>query len=209
MHVIIDSRERNPLLIKRMEELGISIDAEMLEVGDYIISDRIAIERKTVHDFESSIIDGRLFAQAEAIKKAYDKALVVIEGKPESFSMQIKPITGAILSLYVNYGVQIMFSDGPEATAELIGLLARQEEKEGRNPSPKAGRRAHTESQFMELVIGNLPGIGSKLAASLLTRFGSIYAIANASVQELEKTDKIGKKKAARIYEIFHNAYQN
>ncbi len=209
MHVIIDARERNPALIERMEELGICVDTRMLDIGDYIISDRVAIERKTVHDFEASLVNGRLFEQADAIKKAYDKALIVIEGPAGSFSMQMRSITGAILSLYIKYGVQVLFSSSPEETAELIELLARQEEKEGRIPSPKAGKHAYTESQFMELVVGNLPGIGGKLAVSLLSKFGSINAIANASVQELEEAEKIGKKKAERIYGIFHNQYKN
>ncbi|MEM0106836.1 MAG: ERCC4 domain-containing protein [Candidatus Micrarchaeaceae archaeon] len=208
--LIIDTRERNNELISTLEELGVDIEFSMLDMADYVVSDRCAIERKTIKDFESSLIDGRLFKQAEMLKNAYYKAIIIIEGDKEEFAMNHNAITGAIISLYLDYGIQILFSNSPTDTAFMLEALARQEQAgKKRTFSPKHGHRAYTESQFMELMVGNLPGIGAKLAKNLLEHFGSVNAIAYAKKEELEKVDKIGKKKADRIYHILHDSYEN
>ncbi len=207
--LIIDSRERNAELISMLEELGVEIEFSLLDIADYVVSDRCAVERKTVRDFESSLIDGRLFEQAERMKSTYYRALLIVEGSKEEFAMNHKAITGATISLYLDYGIQLIFSNGPEDTALVLETLARQEQTGGKRvPSPKQGRRAYTESQFMELMIGNLPGIGEKLARKMLEHFGTVTSIANASPEELKEVNKIGKKKAQLIYHILHDSYE-
>jgi len=70
--IIMDYREFNPDILNILLDYGISITVKNLKVGDFIINDEIAIERKTTQDFAQSIIDGRLFRQAENMKKAYE-----------------------------------------------------------------------------------------------------------------------------------------
>jgi len=70
--IIMDYREFNPDILNILLDYGISITVKNLKVGDFIINDKIAIERKTTQDFAQSIIDGRLFRQAENMKKAYE-----------------------------------------------------------------------------------------------------------------------------------------
>ena len=57
LRIIVDNRERNIGIIESLEEQGIDLNFAQLPVGDYIISDRICIERKTASDFESSIMN--------------------------------------------------------------------------------------------------------------------------------------------------------
>ena len=47
--IIIDTREASsaPKITKGLTELGTNIKLETLQKGDYIISDQVAIERKT------------------------------------------------------------------------------------------------------------------------------------------------------------------
>ena len=54
-----------------------------LEIGDYIVSDRLAVERKRTDDFACSLIDGKrnLFAQLSDLARVYEKPVLIIEGE--------------------------------------------------------------------------------------------------------------------------------
>lgn len=58
---------------------GFEIHPITLEVGDYILSPTICIERKSVSDLFSSFQSGRLFTQAEAMCKEYPTPILMIE----------------------------------------------------------------------------------------------------------------------------------
>ena len=58
--IIIDHREKNSLVSSELHKKGYEIEFQQLKVADYLVND-IAIERKTVSDFKSSIINKRMF----------------------------------------------------------------------------------------------------------------------------------------------------
>lgn len=206
--VVADQRERNLELLEGLEKNRIDVTVKTLHVGDFVISDRVCVERKTIFDFESSVISGRLFDQIKRMKEHYAFPILIIEGDADDFRMKSKVINGTIASLYIDYGIVAMVSRGPETTAELIASIAKHEQDgTTREPSLKGGMRAHSHEQYQEYVIGNLPGVGAKLARALLKRFGSIREIADAEVEELMKVEKIGRIKAQRIRETMNKRY--
>lgn len=209
LRIIADLRERNNELFKELENNGIVIEYAAIPVGDYILSDRLCIERKTINDFQSSIINGRLFEQIGSLKNTYELPLIILEGGIEEFYMSKESINGAICSIFLRERMQIIRSSGPIETAQIISTLTRQEQIiELRMPSIKGGRRAYTKKQAMEYVIGNIPGIGPKLSIALLTHFKNIKNIANANLDELIKIDKIGRKKAEYIKSVLNDYYE-
>ena len=206
--VVVDKRERNPALLSLLEGLGGQITLDTIQSGDYIVSERIGIERKTMPDFEKSIIDGRLFDQASALKSNYKFPILIIEGNDVELHLGKKVFIGALMALLTDFGIYVLRSSGETETAELISLIAQRELKSGiSEPSPKHGIKASTTAQFQEQVIGNLPGVGPKLSRSLLRHFVSIRKIAEADVKELMSVEKIGKKKAKAIHNIINAAY--
>ncbi|MDE1865181.1 MAG: hypothetical protein KGH94_00890 [Candidatus Micrarchaeota archaeon] len=208
LKVIVDSRERNTELLSELESAGLEISIETLPVGDYVISDRVCIERKTVGDFESSIITGRLFEQAERLGEAYERPIIIMEGDREEFRMKSAVIRGATASLYIDYDIPVIQTDGARDSAEIIRHIARHEqEQRKRSPSVKGGARSFTQSQFMERVIGNIPGVGIDTAQKLLKHFGSVQAIVGASKKELEEVKNIGPKRAKAVYELVRSKY--
>ncbi len=208
LRLIVDQRERANELLKALELLGMDIEIGTLPVGDYAVSDRLCIERKTISDFESSLVSGRLFEQIARLKDAYEFPVVIVEGSPDTFRMQRASINGAIAAIYVNYGVLVLLTAGESDTAQVIRSMAKHEQSAGaKGPSLKGAARAHSEAQFQEYVVGNLPGIGPKLAKALLKRFGTVKRIANAKPEQLAKVDKIGMKKAQRAHDILNRRY--
>lgn len=208
LNIIIDNRERNIELISALEDSGVKARVASLPVGDYIISDRVCIERKTIHDFENSLINGRLFDQIKRIKEHYSAPIILIEGSKEEFRLKNNVIMGAMAYLYIDNSIQVITSWGPKESADIIATIARHEQHpENREPSLKGGARAYSDAQFQEYIIGNLPGVGPKLAKSLLTHFKSIRNLANSNVEELMEVEKIGKKKAEKIFALMNRDY--
>ena len=208
LRVIVDSRERNADLLSELESLNLDVRVETLPVGDYIVSDRVCIERKTVGDFESSIINGRLFEQAERLAAAYDRPIIIMEGDRDEFRMKEAAISGAIASLYIDYDIPVIMTGEAKESAEMIRHIAKHEQDgRKRSPSVKGGARSFTDSQFMERIVGNIPGVGIEIARNLLEHFKSVGAIASASEAELMEVDNIGKKRAEEIFRLMRNRY--
>lgn len=80
--IIVDSREANSAakIVKGLRERGVNVKVQMLEKGDYVMSDECAIERKTVHDFVYTLTRRYLFEQIFTLKEIYSKPLLVLEG---------------------------------------------------------------------------------------------------------------------------------
>ncbi len=210
MKIIIDHRERNSSIIEQIKKTEIDIEIKTLPVGDYIVSNRIGIERKTISDFESSLISGRLFDQIQRLNEAYEFPIVLIEGNVEEFKLNIKQIIGAIISIYINYKIEVIFCFSNFETTEVIMSIIKKEQQNNNNePSLKGSFKAHSDNQLQEYIIGNLPGIGPKLTKKLLIKFKNIKNLMNANIEELIKIDKIGKLKAKKIYEIINRNYIN
>ena len=76
--IIADYREKNSLVISELIEQGAEIEIKHLKVADFVIG-KTAIERKTVPDFQNSMIDKRLGKQLQEIKQ-YPNCLLLIEG---------------------------------------------------------------------------------------------------------------------------------
>jgi len=62
-------------------------------------------------------------------------------------------------------------------------------------------------SDPVELALGmlmTLPSIGPKTAAKLLYAFGSLRALANASLEDIARVEGVGKQRAEMLYEVFN-----
>ena len=142
--VIVDTREFNSRVVVELSNLGIIVESAQLEVGDYVVSDRCAIERKDVEDFLASLIDKRLFAQAKRLVSVYPRPLMILEGEDLFLRRRISPeaIMGALSSLTVNFKLPIITTRDPKETAMFIAVLAKKEQQEG-NPVGKRGQKGH------------------------------------------------------------------
>lgn len=216
MKIIADKREKNSLVIAELIEEGVNVEMRQLEVADYLISKDIAIERKTINDFISSMLSKRLLKQLIDLKENYAKPLLIIEGiedediyKSERHpGLHANAIRGMILSILLEFGIPIVFTKDYSDTAQFLILLAKRQERPAHEISLKAKRRAFSLSEQQRFVIEGLPGVGPAIAKELLRKFKTIKAIANAKRVELERIKKVNSKKAAAIKRIFTERYK-
>ena len=202
--IIVDKRERNLEILEGLAGSGIMLNFAQLPVGDYILSDRMCVERKTVSDFESSIINARLFDQLERLDRTFAKPMLLLEGEESDFVMNPNAVLGAIISIYGDYNVQVIRSRCAAETVSTLARLAEREQDVRREPRMLGQKRAYSKSQWQLLILGSIPGIGPKLAKSLISHFRTIRNVVSAEPDELMEVNKIGEKKAEKIYEILN-----
>lgn len=205
--IIIDYREKNSLVVSELAELGFEIEFKELKVSDYIVNN-VAIERKTVNDFISSMKNKRLVRQLEEMQQ-YKNKLLIIEGideqelytdSEERIGMHPNSVRGFLLSILLKHKVPILFTKNYEDTAKFILILSKRSSKE---MSLNVTKKTLNKKEQMQFIIEGFPGIGPKTAKKLFKKFKTIKNIINASQEELKEI--IGKK--SEIFRITGEKY--
>lgn len=205
IRVIADFREKGSQAIKELIELNAEISLEKLDIADYLVSNRVAVEFKTVPDFVNSLLDGRLLQQLKELKNNYEKPLVVVEGVEDIFSVRnVHPnaIRGMLGAIAIDFSVPILFTKGPKDTASLLHIIAKREQDEKGRDFSAHSKKPVTDRELQEYIVGSLPGIGASLSKPLLEHFGTVGKVFDATEEELKKVELIGQKKAAKIRDI-------
>lgn len=87
--VIVDAREFRSDLPNLLYRIGITVVPVTLPVGDYVLSPKICIERKSVPDLIGSFKSGRLAQQCEQMFRSYELPCLLIEfDENKSFSLE-------------------------------------------------------------------------------------------------------------------------
>jgi ERCC4-related helicase len=208
--IVVDSRELSALVTRELVKLGASVRSQTLDVGDFILSDRVAVERKEVEDFASSIIDGRLFQQAVKLKESYSNPLILVEGETWSGTGRVRPeaMMGAYASVLVDYGIPIFWAQKPSEAALLMYAIARREQvQEKRAPRIMTSSKPSAIEDQQEFIVASLPSIDNARAKKLLSSFRTVERIFQASKEELMSVTGIGEKISEEIRRVITSNY--
>ncbi|MCC7553862.1 MAG: DEAD/DEAH box helicase [Methanobacteriaceae archaeon] len=207
--VYADSREGNSTVIRNLDSIEVNVKIKSMVVGDYQVSDDVIIERKTAKDFVDSILDKRLFKQANSLREEFKKPIMILEGD-DLYSGFINPnaIRGSIASIALDFGISIIPTRGPEDTAAMIKRIAIREQKgEKTNIQIRTDKKPVNLWEQQVFIIESLPNVGPVNAKKLLEEFGTVKNIINASEEELQAVEGIGKKIAENIKKVLESKY--
>jgi Fanconi anemia group M protein len=201
------------LITLSTKDIKVNLLREQLSVGDYQISDDIVIERKTLADLETSIIDGRIFSQLQDLS-LIKKSSLIIEGDPfllyNSKRINGKALIGLITSIGLNYRIPIFFTRNQKQTALFLYTMAKKEQISNNKSEDSKLRYQKTKmsgSQFQLFIMQSFPDVGPTLAKSILKEFKSIKNISNATIEDLQNVSKLGPKKAQKIKYLFEREF--
>ncbi len=206
VRVYVDERERGKGVAEALASMGAAVIYQRLDIGDYVVSQDIVFERKTVDDLIRSVFDGRLFDQARRLAEKYPKPVIIVEGRFEKLwektgrAIQVRQ---ALLAVALDYNIRVVHTRDPSDTARVIYYTARREQVEQKKPvviHRKPRLSSLREKQLY--VLQSLPGVGPKLAEKLLEYFGSLEAVCKASIVELERV--LGEARAREVYRVIH-----
>ncbi|HNW37759.1 MAG TPA: ERCC4 domain-containing protein, partial [Methanosarcina vacuolata] len=213
LKMVVDFREAKSGVANVLDKLGVEVIFTTLEIGDYVVSDRLAVERKRTDDFVNSLVDGKrnLFVQLSNLTRVYQKPVLIIEGTELFTSRQINPnaIYGSLISIAIDFGVSLLYSRDEEETAAILKMLAKREQMENkREVNPHGKKSASTLIEQQEYLVSAIADIGPKAARNLLLHFGSVEAIMKADAKELKNVKLIGPKRATKIRELIEAPYK-
>jgi len=205
--IAVDHRE-DDFFDARFRSRGADADRRALLVGDFLCSARLVVERKTRADFEQSVIDGRLFSQLPNLVSNYERVVVVVEGHSGDERLSRESLLGAYASIIADFGASLVFTRDKEGTAELVFNLAKHEQLSKKQPMRiYARRRTFTPSQTARAVVESLPMVGPKLAKALLSHFGSVEVLTQATERDIATVPGVGKKRAQIIRALLSYRY--
>lgn len=202
--VLFDHGEVKSGIPAALEAAGLDVSAARLPAGDYLVSDRLVVERKTGADLAASIKDRRLFEQLDRLREAYASVVLLVEGQPVHIA---EPSWKGALARVLTTGVSVLQTSSRQDSA---AWLVRLHRLEGKGPSEPRGRprtRRPTDDlrQTAEDVLGCLPGVSTVTARRLLAHFGSLAYVFAADEAELRAVAGIGPVRAARLAQLFHD----
>jgi Fanconi anemia group M protein len=205
--IFLDDREDGKEMAERLRELGAEVKVKRLAVADAICSERVGVERKTDSDFEQSIVDGRLFAQAEELNRNFASPIICVVGK--NFErMNPKALRGALIALAVDFRIPVHFFKNERTLATFLYQLAEREQLKPPNERRlRVEKKAFDLRQQQQFIVESLPMIGPKMARNLLEQFGGVEKIFTASEKELRRVKGVGKKRAKEIRNVAEAKY--
>lgn len=207
--IYVDSREVASGILEYFGQYDCTVEKKLLICGDYLVSDRVCIERKTTDDFVQSIIDRRLFEQIKMLKDNFEKPILIIEGNTLYGRLQPNAIRGALTTVVLDYSIPIIWTADPADTAGMIFWIAKREQiDERREVSTRAKKTPLTSEDKQEFLLSGLPDISIVRAKSLLKHFKTPEKIFAATEEELKKVEGVGSKIAKRIRELLEKEYK-
>ena len=210
--IVIRATKPKGKLAKALAQMGIEvlpIEEDEGNVDRYVLSKRLAIERRTGSGFLRGIMDKTLFTSAIYVREHYDLAVLIVEGKVNDQYSAFSPqaVRGALSAMLLEYGQSVLSTTDAEETAALIAMLARQEQTGIPEISLIPKRKATDLADLQRRVIEMLPGCGMVMARDLLQHFGSVQRTVNAIEDEFRAVRGIGAKKASEIYRVLTAEY--
>ncbi|KAM7091278.1 DNA repair endonuclease XPF isoform 2-T2 [Ciconia maguari] len=222
--VIVDMREFRSELPSLIHRRGIDIEPVTLEVGDYILTPDICVERKSISDLIGSLNNGRLYTQCISMSRYYKRPILLIEFDPnKSFSLiprgslhqeiSSNDVTSKLTLLTLHFPkLRILWCPSPHATAELF------EELKQNHPQPDAetAMAVTADSEILpesdkynpgpQDFLLKMPGINTKNCRALMNHVKSIAELATLSKDELSKI--LGNAASAtQLFDFIHLTY--
>ena len=213
--VVVDMREFRSALPNMLHLHGIEVKPVTLEVGDYVLSPDVCVERKSVADLHHSLANGRLYNQAEAMLRYYRRPALLIEfddGRP--FSLQsagdlgseIAPhhVSSKLALLLLHFPkLRVVWSRSPAHTVSLFAALksGQEEPKVEVAAAVGAAHAAGDDNAFNMVpqdVLRTLPGVHAHNYRRLMNAVPNLHALAAASEADLAAA--IGAHDAKKLH---------
>lgn len=180
------------------------------DVDRYVLSKRLVVERRTGGGFLKGIMEKTLFTSAIYMREHFRIPVLIVEGQVNYAYSQFDPqaVRGAMSSMMILYGVNVLASPNSDETVQLLAMMARQEQIGIPEISLIPKRKASSLADMQRRIVEMLPGAGMVMARELLQHFGSFDRIVSATEDEFREVRGIGAKKARQFRDVLTAEYE-
>lgn len=221
--VVVDVREFMSPLPAVLHQQGLDVIPVTLEVGDYILSPEICVERKSLSDLRQSFISGRLYHQASAMTRHYTTPVLLIEFQRDAAfilhaehdigpDIQTNSLISKLVLLTTHFPrLRVIWSRSLHATASIFAALKSNQDDpdaaaaaligvpQGLDtvPQQQSGAAQETVTNLTAVeMLRQLPGVGDGNYRTLMAAAGSLAGLAEMGMDELQ--DAMGGTNAAK-----------
>ncbi|XP_077180259.1 Fanconi anemia group M protein isoform X2 [Paroedura picta] len=211
--ILADSREisSGPDVISSLKAVhGIKVQVCSLGSCDYVVSNRLAVERQSQAELLNGAHRSRVAQRVQQLKSKFDRICVIVERErarageaPKGFHRS-KPYDG-VLSALLRAGIRVLFSSCQEETAELLRELALVEQRKKAailGPTEVQGPRQEALQFYL-----SMPCVSYVMALALCHCFRSVKEVANSSPHELAARTRVSQQKAEEVYHYIHYGF--
>jgi Fanconi anemia group M protein len=210
MAIIMDDREPKEHATS-LRRRRCDLTVKRIEVGDYLLENGIAIERKDGGDFIGSIQDGRIWSQASNLIQYEHPMICIIENnvwKKFYYSKSNyvhKSYFGTIGKLSTKFGISVLMFADEDDFLVFVAQLDKQQAKKGKSSRPAPMLRRPTSMKVRkENSLCGAENVSVKTAKDILKELKTLKKVANAKVERLEKIEGVGPKTAQNIYKLYN-----
>jgi DNA excision repair protein ERCC-4 len=220
--VVVDVRELRSSLPSMLYQRDFVLEPCTIEVGDYVLSPKTCVERKSISDLISSLNSGRLYNQTQTMFSHYENVFLLIEFDPErAFSTQSlfnsadgsgtisDYIYSKLLLLLAHFPrLRFLWSAYPAMTCQYFGEIKRSEPQPDPEEAKKIGVSAsdtgncdfHVVPKDMLL---SVDGIDFSNYMTLLEHVNSMQELCACSLEDLSMW--LGAVPGKKVFEFLHH----
>ena len=204
--LIVDSREqkRIPQALKYFTELGYEVTTSTLTIGDYLFNDQVCFEFKTMSDYMSSILDGRVFNECINQSDEYQYHYCIIQGSNYDLQRALE-YSGVTMQQYLgskarlNTYTTVINSTGGTKNAFYEMHITAQKCLDGKGKVKQYSHKSRNTA--FNVLAYTIPRVSSSRAESIVETLDleNIYDVAFITREQLLTVDGIGEKLADNI----------
>ncbi|NXH70722.1 FANCM protein, partial [Hydrobates tethys] len=204
--ILADSREisSGAEVISSLKAVhGVKVQVCSLGSSDYIVSNRMAVERKFLSELLNSVNRNKVTQRIQRLQSMFERICVIVEkdriktGETSRF-FQRTQYYDSVLSALVQAGVRILFSSCQEETASLLKDLALVEQRKNAAicvPTEVEGRKREMLNFYL-----SIPHLSYLAALNMCHYFDSVKKMANSSPSDIATGARVSPQKAEEIY---------
>lgn len=228
--VIVDMREFRSELPCLLYKRGIDIIPWTIAIGDYILTNEMCVERKSVSDLIGSLNSGRLYTQVSVMCRHYKRSILLIEFEESQYfnlkgkiSFNFKKFSGSIaettdslrklILLTITFpSLRLIWSQSPHFSSEMFEYLKNDQEQpdveSALNISSEQLPAEHFSEKFdLELrdFLLSLPGVSLHNVYKIMTSCACLVDLLKKTLDQVSTIVESNRNGKA-LYDALHNA---
>ncbi|NWI62750.1 FANCM protein, partial [Todus mexicanus] len=212
--ILADSREisSGAEVISSLKAVhGVKVQVCSLGSSDYIVSSRMAVERRLLSELLSSGSRSKAAQQRlQRLQGTFERICVIVEkdrvkaGETSRLAQRTQHYD-AVLAALLQAGVRLLFSSCQEETAALLKDLALVEQRKNaaiRVPTEVQGHQREMLSFYL-----SIPNLSYLAALNMCHHFGSVKKMVNSSPSDIAAGAQVSAQKAEEIFRYLRYAF--
>ncbi|KAJ3083069.1 hypothetical protein HDU99_000744 [Rhizoclosmatium hyalinum] len=211
--ILVDNREiRSGITSILKGKFGCRVEFRQLAGGDYILSNQVAIERKSKSDLLSSTFSKRIYDQLDLLKRMYSSPYLLVElESSESESVTTRNQFEGIVAGLLRNNVRIIFSQSRDDSARILFELAKSEKQQGMTINVPA-ELPSKDSGIVSFLM-SIPGVSDATCLEIIQygKFLNLAEFLSCGADELLRRlpKSLGAARAKQIVEYLHRDFDS